>query len=175
MGGLCLSILEVLKKRRSIRKYQTKPVEKDKLLTVLEAARLGPSAANMQPCQFIVVTAKEAREKLKASYKNDWFVNAPVIVVGCANPQEAWRRRDTEEYWKVDAAIAMQNLILAAAEAGLGTCWIAAFDENAAKKALNIPKDIRVVAMTPLGYPEEEKGLVSDRKPLDKIVHYNKW
>jgi len=170
-----LSILEVLKKRRSIRKYQEKPVEKDKLLKLLEAARLGPSAANMQPCQFIVVTAKEAREKLKASYKEDWFVNAPVIIVGCANPKEAWRRRDKEEYWKADAAIAMQNLILAAAEEGLGTCWIANFDEKAAKKALDIPKDIRVVAMTPLGYPDEEKGLVSDRKLLDQLVHYDKW
>lgn len=170
-----MSILEVLKKRRSIRKYQTKPIEKDMLLQLLEAARLGPSAANMQPCHFIVVTAKEMREKLKASYKNDWFVNAPVIIVGCAKPKEAWRRRDREEYWKVDAAIAMQNLILAAAEAGLGTCWIAAFDEKAAKKALDIPKDVRVVAMTPLGYPDEEKGLITDRKPLENIVHYDKW
>jgi nitroreductase len=170
-----LSILDVLKRRRSIRKYQTKPIEKDKLLKLLEAARLGPSAANMQPCQFIVVTAKEMREKLRASYKNDWFVNAPVIIVGCAKPKEAWRRRDKEEYWKVDVAIAMQNLILAAAEAGLGTCWIAAFDEKSAKKALDIPKDVRVVAMTPLGYPDEEKGLITDRKPLENIVHYDKW
>lgn len=170
-----MSILDVLKRRRSIRKYQTKPIEKDKLLKLLEAARLGPSAANMQPCQFIVVTAKEMREKLRASYKNDWFVNAPVIIVGCAKPKEAWRRRDKEEYWKVDVAIAMQNLILAAAEAGLGTCWIAAFDEKSAKKALDIPKDVRVVAMTPLGYPDEEKGLITDRKPLENIVHYDKW
>ena len=170
-----MSILEVLKKRRSIRKYQTKPIEKDKVLKVLEAARLGPSADNRQPCQFIVVTDEAVRERLKASYSAEWFVHAPVIIVGCVNPKEAWRRRDREEYWKVDAAIAMQNLILAATEEGLGTCWIANFDEKAAKKALNIPKEIRVVAMTPLGYPEEEKGVVSDRKPLDELVHYNKW
>jgi len=170
-----LGILEVLKKRRSIRKYQTTAVEKDKVLKILEAARLGPSAANTQPCYFIVVTDKEMRERLKASYNEDWFVNAPVIIVGCVNPKEAWRRRDREEYWKVDAAIAMQNLILAATEEGLGTCWIANFDEKAAKKALDIPKEMRVVAMTPLGYSEEEKGLVSDRKPLDKLVHYDKW
>ncbi len=72
-------------------------------------------------------------------------------------------------------AIAFQNLVLASTELGLGTCWIANFDENAVKKALNIPKDIRVVAMTPLGYPDEEKGPVTDRKPLEKIVHHEKW
>ncbi|MCW4048014.1 MAG: nitroreductase family protein [Candidatus Bathyarchaeota archaeon] len=170
-----MDILELLAKRRSIRRYQTKPVEKEKIIRVLEAARLGPSAANMQPCYFVVVTEKGVRESLKASYNADWFVQAPVIIVGCANPKEAWRRRDGEEYWKVDLAIAMQNLILAAAELGLGTCWIANFDEKAAKRALNVPKEIRVVAMTPLGYPDEEKGLVTDRKPLDKLIHYERW
>jgi nitroreductase len=170
-----LDILEVLKKRRSIRKYQTKPVEKDKVLKVLEAARLGPSAANRQPCQFIVVTDENARERLRSSYNEDWFVRAPVVIVGCVNPKESWRRKDREEYWKVDAAIAMQNLILAATELGLGTCWVARFDEKAAKKALDIPKEFKIVAMTPLGYPDEEKDLVSDRKPLDALVHYDKW
>lgn len=170
-----MSVLEILKKRRSIRKYQTKPVEKEVVTKILEAARLGPSAANHQPCHFIVVTDEEVRQRLKKSYNPDWFVNAPVIIVGCVNTKEAWRRKDREEYWKVDAAIAMQNLILAATEEGLGTCWIAAFNEKDAKKALDIPKNIRVVAMTPLGYPDEEKGLVSDRKPLDNFVHYNKW
>jgi nitroreductase len=170
-----MNMLELLVKRRSVRQYQTKSVEKDKLIMVLEAARLGPSAANMQPCCFVVVAEKGARESLRASYNADWFVQAPVIVVGCVNPRQAWRRRDGEEYWKVDVAIAMQNMILAATEVGLGTCWIANFDEKAAKKALNIPKDIRVVAMTPLGYSDEEKGSVSDRKPLDMLIHYDKW
>ncbi|MGD0451245.1 MAG: nitroreductase family protein [Candidatus Bathyarchaeia archaeon] len=171
-----MSVLDILKKRRSIRKYQTKPVEVEKITEVLEAARLGPSANNQQPCYFIVITQPEARESLRAAYKADWFVHAPVIIVGCVNPKEGWKRGTFgEEYWKVDLAIAMQNLILAATELGLGTCWIANFDENAVKKALNIPKEIRVVAMTPLGYPDEEKGSVTDRKPLEKIVHYEKW
>jgi nitroreductase len=170
-----LSILELLKKRRSIRKYKTKPVENDKVLEILEAARLGPSAANRQPCQFIVVTDEKVRESLKASYNQEWFTSAPVIIVGCVTPTDSWRRKDKAEYWKVDAAIAIQNLILVATEEGLGTCWIAAFNEKATKKVLNIPKNIRVVAMTPLGYPDEEKGPVSDRKPLESLVHYNKW
>ncbi len=171
-----MSVLDVLKKRRSIRKYQTKPVESEKITEVLDAARLGPSANNQQPCYFIVITRPEAKESLRAAYKADWFVQSPVIIVGCANPKEAWRRGSFgEEYWKVDLAIAFQNLVLAATELGLGTCWIAAFDENAVKNALNIPKEVRVVAMTPLGYPDEEKDPVTDRKPLEKIVHHEKW
>jgi nitroreductase len=102
-------------------------------------------------------------------------MQAPAIIVACADPKKAWKRNDGEEYWKVDAAIAMQNLVLAATELGLGTCWIAVFNEKAVKKALNIPKHIRVVAMTPLGYPDEDKGPVTDRKTLNEIVHFEKW
>ncbi len=161
-----------------MRKYQGKGVEDEKMNIVLEAARMGPSANNQQPCYFIVVTKPQIKESLRAAYNRDWFVNAPAIIVGCANPKEAWRRGGKfggEEYWKVDLAISMQNLILASTELGLGTCWVADFDENSVKKALNIPKDIRVVAMTPLGYPEEEKGPVTDRKPLESIIHHEKW
>ena len=84
-------------------------------------------------------------------------------------------RDDGEDYWKVDVAIALENMVLAAVEEGLGTCWIAAFNEEPAKKALNIPDGIRVVALTPLGYPDEEKGEVSDRKDMDEITHWNSW
>ncbi len=170
-----MDVFEAIQKRRSIRKYQNKPVEKEKITKVLEAARLGPSAANAQPCHFIVVTDSKMRESLRTAYKADWFLKAPAIIVVCANPNMSWRRRDGEEYWKVDGAIAMQNLILTATELGLGTCWIANFDENELKKALNIPKDFKVVAITPLGYPDEEKGPATDRNPLEAIVHSEKW
>lgn len=166
---------EVVRRRRSIRAYKPDPVEDEKLLRVLEAARLAPSAANRQPWHFIVVRDPEVKEKLGKAYPREWFVKAPVIIVACADPTVAWRRRDGEEYWKVDLAIAMEHLVLAAANEGLGTCWIAAFDERAVKEALGIPEHIRVVALTPLGYPAEEKGPVTDRKPLDQIVHYDKW
>jgi nitroreductase len=173
--GFCMGVLDLLRRRRSIRKYQSKSVEAEKLAVVLEAARLGPSAANLQPCHFIVVSKPEVRESLRAAYKADWFVNAPIIVVGCVDSKVAWRRRDGEDYGKVDMAIAMQNLVLAATELGLGTCWIAAFDEDAAKKALAVPEEVRVVALTPLGYPDEQKGSVVDRKSLEAFVHSEKW
>jgi len=170
-----MNVSEAIRTRRSIRRYEKRPVEKEKLLKVLEAARLAPSAANRQPWSFIVVTDDKMKESLKSTYDRDWFISAPVIIVACASPEEAWVRRDGEEYWKVDISIAVQNLILAAWEEGLGTCWIGAFDEGEAKRALGIPPNIRVVAMTPLGYPAEQKGPIHDRKPLEEIIHYEHW
>lgn len=170
-----MDVFEAIATRRSIRSYENRPVEKEKLLKVLEAARLSPSATNSQPWSFVVVTDPEVKESLRSSYSRDWFVSAPVIVVACALLDEAWVRHDGEEYWKVDVTIAMQDLILAAWEEALGTCWIGAFSEEEAKRALGIPENVRVVAMTPLGYPAEEKGPVSDRKQLEEIVHYNCW
>jgi nitroreductase len=170
-----MDVFEVIRTRRSIRRYLDKPVEKDKLLKVLEAARLSPSAVNLQPWSFIVVTKKKQKEKLKQAYNHDWFIAAPVIIVACALLEQAWKRLDGEEYWKVDVTIAMQDLILAACEQGLGTCWIGAFREEEAKQALDIPSNVRVVAMTPLGYPDEEKRPVTDRKPLDEIIRYDHW
>jgi nitroreductase len=174
-GGFCLNVIEAVAKRRSIRKYQVKPVEDEKLRMVLEAGRLGPSAANRQPCSVVVVSKLEVRRSLLAAYPPEWFASAPVILVVCADPLEAWRRRDGEEFWKVDAAICMQNMVLVSSELGLGTCWIGAFDEKAVMNALSIPAEMRVVAMTPLGYPAEEKDPAVDRKPFEKMVHYDKW
>ncbi|MGD8507148.1 MAG: nitroreductase family protein [Candidatus Bathyarchaeota archaeon] len=170
-----MGVFAIIGKRRSIRLYEKKPVEKEKLNRILEAGRLAPSADNKQPWRFIVVTGENVKEKLRVTYDEEWFVSAPVIIIGCAVPEEAWMRVDGQEYWMVDVAIAMQNMILAATELGLGTCWIADFDEKAIRKALNLPSNIRVVAMTPLGYPAEEKHPVRDRKPLAEIVHHEHW
>jgi nitroreductase len=171
-----MEVFEIIRKRRSIRLYEKKPVEKKKLHRILEAGRLAPSASNRQPWRFIVVTDDKVKEKLRAAYDKEWFVSAPVIIIGCAVPEEAWMRIDGQEYWMVDVAIAMQNMILTATELGLGTCWIADFsDEKAIQKALNLPSNIRVVAMTPLGHPAEEKHPVRDRKPLTEILHHEHW
>jgi len=169
-----LDVFDAIRTRRSIRSYNKKRVEKEKLRKVLEAARLAPSAANLQPCSFVVVTDIKVKESLRSAYSREWFVSAPVIIVGCVDPSKGWAK-EREEYWRVDIAIAMQSLILAAWEQGLGTCWIGAFNEQEVKRALGIPKDVRVIAMTPLGYPAEHKGPVTDRKPLKEIVHYDCW
>jgi nitroreductase len=170
-----MNVFEAIRTRRSVRRYKTHPVEENKLQRILEAGRLSPSAVNKQPWHFIVVRDPSVRESLRASYGQSWFVNAPLIIVVCADPSNAWVRRDGEEYWKVDAAIALQNMILCATEEGLGTCWIGAFNEEPARRVLKIPEKIRIVAMTPLGYADESKAPVSDRKPLKEIMHYDCW
>jgi len=170
-----LDVFEAIKVRRSIRAYKDQPVEKEKLDKVVEAARLAPSAHNNQPCHIIVVSDAATRESLGTAYVGQWLMQAPIIIVVCAVPGDAWLRSDGEEYWKVDAAIAMENLVLTATELGLGTCWIAMFDETAAKKALSIPDYVRVVVMTPLGYAAEEKEPVTRRKPLTELIHNDKW
>lgn len=166
---------EVIRVRRSIRKYKAKRIEEDKLFRVLEAGRLSPSAANKQPWHIIIITDPEIREKMKEAYSRSWFYEAPAILVVCVEPNIAWVREDGETYWKVDGAIAMQSMILQATEEGLGTCWIGAFHEAAVKKILGIPPHIRIVAMTPLGYPDEVKGRVTKRKEMNEIIHNNKW
>ena len=170
-----MDVFEATRTRRSIRSYLDKPVEEEKLLRVLEAARLSPSAVNLQPWDFVVVKNDATKEALSKSYPRLWFKSAPVIIVACATPKKAWRRSDGEEFWKIDVAIAVQSMILVAAAEGLGTCWIGAFDEKTAKAALGIPEVVRVVAMTPLGYSAETKGNVTDRKTLAEIVHHDRW
>jgi nitroreductase len=145
------------------------------LAEVLEAARLAPSAANRQPWDFILISDERQRQKLREAYDRPWFSSAPHILVACADPEQAWTRGDGTEYWMADAAIAVCQLTLACAGAGLGTCWIANFDEGVARRILGVPEKVRIVAMTPIGYPAEEKGEVEDRKPMTEILHREKW
>jgi len=170
-----MEVLEAIKTRRSIRKYQRRRIGKRKLMRVLEAARLSPSAGNRQPWFFVVVTNRRIRERLRAAYGREWFVSAPVIVAVGVFPSKAWVRKDGEKFWQADGSIAMQTLVLAAWSEGLGTCWIGAFDERKAKRILRLPRNSRIVAMTPLGYPAEKKGPVKDRKPLKELVHFEHW
>ena len=168
-----MDIFETIKNRRSIRKYKQQNIEKDKIQKILEMARLSPSAMNRQPYGFIVVSENSIIKEISSACNQKW--DAPVIIVVFGLPDQAWVRDDGEEYWKADSAIAMSNMSLAAYSLGLGTCWIAAFKEDELKKILNISSNARVFAMTPLGYPDEKKGPVKKRKPLEDLVHYDKW
>ena len=164
-----MELMEVLKKRRSIRKYKPDPIAEEKIMYVLEAARLAPSWGNKQCWRYIVVTDESLKKKIT---QHVWATKAPVIIVGCADPTESGNMHG-QDYYMLDMGISMEHLILAATEQGLGTCWIGKyFDEKTVKKALNIPKRFRVVAMTPLGYPDEESA-VKQRKKLEEIVSRN--
>ena len=165
---------ELIEKRYSVRAYKPDPVEDDKLQQVLEAARLAPTAANRQPFQLIVIHTAGREAELKRIYNRDWFVQAPLVICACGTPAQGWVRRDGKNYNDVDVAIAMDHLILAAANLGLGTCWIAAFDPTAAREVLHLPDDVEPIAFTPLGYPADQPG-PKKRKALSKLVRCESW
>jgi len=165
---------ELIRTRYSVRAYKPDPVEDEKLHQILEAARLAPTAANRQPFRILVIHTKGRQEELRRIYRRGWFVAAPIILCACGVPDENWVRMDGKNYNDVDVTIAMDHLILAAADLGLGTCWVAAFDPDAAREVLNLPEGIEPVAFTPLGYPADAPG-EKKRKSLDELVRYETW
>ncbi len=169
-----MEFYDVLKVRRSIRKYKSAPVEQDKIDRILEAVRLAPSAKNFQPWHFLVIMDESGRHALREAYPKEWFFTAPVIICACGEPAKAWVRRDGKNYLDVDVAIAFEHLILAAAAEGLGTCWIGAFDPAAVKRVLGLPAGVEPIAMTPLGYPDEEPRTLS-RRTIADFVRHERW
>src|SRR5690554_1127947 len=165
-----MSFLELTKQRYSVRKYKAKPVEREKLLQVLEAARNAPSACNFQPWHFIVLTEEKIKAKVAETYPRDWFKEAPVVIVACGDHSASWKRADGKDHCDVDLGIAIEHMTLAAAELGLGTCWVCAFDAKRCHEILELPAHLEVIALLPLGYPEEETSPEKKRKRLEEIV-----
>ena len=165
---------QVIKTRYSVRAYKPDPVEDEKLEQVLDAARLAPTAVNRQPFQLIVIHTKGRAEELNRIYGREWFVQPPIVIGICGVPALAWSRRDGMNYYAVDVTIAMDHLILAATDLGLGTCWIGAFDPDAAREVLGLPDTVEPIAFTPLGYPADEPR-EKKRKPLSELVHDENW
>lgn len=175
MGELkFMELLDLIKNRYSVRSYKSDEVEDEKLNMVLEAARLAPTAANKQPFKLIVIKTRGKEEELNRIYPADWFVEAPIIICACTLTEDGWTRRDGKNYSEVDTTIAMDHLILAATSLGLGTCWIAAFNSDAAREVLNIPENVLPLLFTPLGYPAIESG-TKIRKEMEELVKYDKW
>jgi nitroreductase len=160
---------ELIRRRYSVRTYQSDPVEEAKLKQVLEAARLAPTAANRQPFQLIVIPTAGREIELRRIYNREWFVRAPLIICACALPAQGWVRMDGKSYVDVDVAIAMDHLILAATNLGLGTCWIAAFDPAAAREVLGLPDGVEPIVITPLGYPADQPR-PKERKEIGDLV-----
>jgi len=167
-----MELMEAIRKRRSIRKYRPDPVPQEDIEYVLEAARLAPSWANSQCWHLVVVTDPQVKEAV-AKAGNPWTAQAPALIVACADATKPGTKGD-QQYYMLDIGIAVEHLILAATDRGLGTCWIGAFKEEVAREALGVPDSIRVVAFTPLGYPAEPPG-PQRRKSLNQIVSYNRY
>ncbi|MBN1274021.1 MAG: nitroreductase family protein [Candidatus Aminicenantes bacterium] len=171
-----MSILDIIKKRQSIRKYKNESIPEDVMNRVLEAARLAPSGKNLQPWKFIIVKEKNLKNKLiPACLGQSFIAEAPVIIAACAYPDQCYAKQGRYmKSWPIDVAIALEHLILQACEEGLGTCWIGAFKEDEVKEILNVPEDVKILALTPLGYPDEEPAL-RGRKSLEEIISYDRY
>jgi len=170
-----MTVMEAIKIRRSVRRYQNKPIEPEKLAQVLEAARLAPSARNLQEWRFVIVRDPDTRRQLMHAAKGQKFVEeAPVVIACCGETNNNYTMSCGQLAYPIDIAIAIDHMTLVAVELGLGTCWIGAFWEDDVKRILDIPDEIRVVELLTLGYPEDEPRK-KHRRPLSEIVMYEKW
>ena len=161
-----MSLLDVIFRRRSIRRYRSEPIPDEVLRNILEAGRLAPSADNAQPWHFVVVTESKIKEKLSRGRWNYFIKDSATTVVGCGYTDNEWST--------IDVAIALENMVIAAEAQGVGSCWIGDFEEEEVKELLGIPDNLKVVALVSFGYPAEKPSPLN-KKSLKEIVHYNKF
>lgn len=173
-----MDVFKAIEKRRSIRAFKSQDVPKRIVMKLIDAARCAPSAGNIQPWQFIIVTKPEIKKKLsEAALDQEFIENAPIVIVVCADGPLSSQRygvRGETLYCIQDTAAAIQNIHLAACSLGLGSCWVGAFEEDQARAALHIPSEIRPVALVPIGYAAE-KPQARRRKSVDEIAHYETY
>ncbi|MGD8237776.1 MAG: nitroreductase family protein [Armatimonadota bacterium] len=157
-----MDTIQAITDRRSVRKYKQDAVNDEDLRTILEAGRQAPSGGNRQPWEFVIVTDDELKQKVADACNGQmWMADAGVIIAGCGLPKVS------EKWWVVDPTIALQNMVLAATALGYGTCWIGAFKEDEVKGLLNIPEDVRVICLTPLGVPDADPPARPRREPKE--------
>lgn len=173
-----MDIFQAITGRRSVRAFKPDPVSEEILVKILEAAQWAPSAGNMQARDFIVVEDQDTKVKLaEASWGQYFIAEAPVVVVVCANLERSAQRygeRGRALYAVLDAAAAVENLLLAAYALGLGTCWIGAFDDDRVKRILSLPDHVRPIAIIPVGYPGRQPR-PTPRIPVARITYKDRY
>lgn len=183
-----MELKEVIKYRRSIRKFSDRKIDRADLLVILEAARLAPSAQNSQPWHFIVVQDEKMIREIANCVPvgfvriNSWMEKAAAIIVCCSKPKvfaHRLARIFVRDLHLIDLAITIENMVLMATDLGIGSCWVGWFSEKKVKKLLRIPDGYDVGMLLPLGYPENESNEMGlggvpprARKHLEKIVSY---
>ncbi len=169
-----MNVFDAINERYSVRKYQDKPVEEEKLARIFEAARLAPSANNYQEWRFVAVRDAQTRQAIMKAAKNQRFVGEAPVVVACCAVTDNHVMTCGQLCYPIDVAIAIDHITLQAVEEGLGTCWIGAFYEDQVKEILGIPKEVRVVDLLTLGYPADRKRS-KNRLPLETILMHERW
>lgn len=166
---------ELVEKRYSVRKFEDRKVEKEKILEVLDAARFAPSAHNNQPWHFVVITEKEMLEKMQTVYETQWFKGAPAVIVALADHKKSWVRDDGKDHSDIDLGITVDHLTLAATANGLGTCWVCAFNAKKCIEVLELPENIEPVALIPIGYPKYPTAKNKIREDLETMVSWEEY
>jgi nitroreductase len=168
-----MDVFEAIQKRKSSRSYESKPIPKETLEKLLEAARLSPSAKNIQPWHFIVVTDADKRKALSKGLYAKFLSDTPAVIVLCGD------QKASPDWYVVDVALAGENMVIAATAEGLGTCWVGSFDEGEVKELLEIPEYLRVVALMAVGYAKDKASIKSKviqfirrRKTLSEIASW---
>jgi len=167
-----MEFFELVKNRHSIRAFQEKEVEPEKIEKILNAANLAPSAGNLQAYKICVVKEKRAREKLSEAANQEFVASAPVVLVFLTDPDQSAQKygsRGEKLYSLQDATIACAYAQLAIADLGLASVWVGAFDEGAVSEAIDAPRNLRPVAILPIGYPAE-KPKIKPRRPLSELT-----
>lgn len=172
-----MEFADVVRQRRSVRRFEPEAVPREKIIRLLEWAIQAPSAGNVQPWRFLVVSDSNRRKKLAgAAFNQNWMLEAPLIIVVLADLDRAaaaYGQRGVELYALQDTAAAVQNLLLGAVEAGLGACWVGAFSETEAARVLELPQRLRPVAMVPVGVAAGPPAAPLRRRPLEEVVKYD--
>ncbi|OED30049.1 nitroreductase family protein [Methanosphaera sp. WGK6] len=167
-----MSVLETIEKRYSVRGYEDKEVEEEKLQKILKAAQLAPTGVNAQAFKVYVIDTKKNADKLKEVYSAEWLIEAPIVLAVVSKANDAWIRPwDSVNINEIDATIVMDHMILEATELGLGTCYIAAFHERPLIDLLKLSEEEHPVLLTPVGYPNAEPR-ETGRKSLEELVEY---
>jgi len=167
-----MEFYEVIEKRQSIRSYKSDPVPQESLDKIATSLQHAPSACNLQPWSFRIVTNEKLKADICACYGGKWLAEAPAIIVALGNSDTCWKRPEGTPIVDIDMGIAMEHVVLAATAEGLGTCWICAYNRAEMDKAMNIMKPWSVLAVSPLGFPNlpPEKKEHKPKKEIFKII-----
>ena len=170
-----VDVYEAIATRKSVRAFKEKDVPEEKIVRLLEAARLAPSASNRQEWRFVVVRDPLMRKHLSVAARGQTFIGAAPVVLACCAETDEHVMACGQLCYPIDVAIAIDHITLCAVDEGLGTCWIGAFDEDQVKELLGIPPQIRVVGLLPVGYAQDSSKVGKNRLLLQELIKYERW
>jgi nitroreductase len=170
-----MSFINIAKNRYSCRNFLDKSISKEILEKIIEAARIAPSARNIQPWYFFVINDRNMLEKIYECYNRDWFKTAPVVIVACGNHSTSWKREDGKDHCDIDIAIAVDHITLAATDMGLGSCWVCRFDAKKCSQILNLPSYVEPIVLIPIGYPADKPDTKRHEFQRVKLSEITNW